>query len=233
MENVLSILSAGAPKGGVRLCLDAFEDAHGIATNVTFATAPNVRKAVRDGTSDADLVVAPLDALSSFKADELFIPTAGRVLGSVAAGVVIRSRAPAPDIRDVDSLVQALRAAAAVIYNTASSGAYIETMIHALGLTAELANKTIRPENGAAVMRALVECDGAALGFTQIPEIRNHADQGVSLVDALPDAVAHVTTYGVAVLKDARNMENATALANFMASDAVSDRLDAAGITRK
>ena len=81
-------------------------------------------------------------------------------------------------------------------------------------------------------MAALLECDGAALGFAQIPEIRNHADQGVSLVGALPDALAHVTTYGVAVLNSARDIDNATALANFMASDSVSEMLDAAGITR-
>ena len=232
MEQTLSILSAGAPKGGVRLCLDAFEKARGVASNVTFATAPRVGDAVRNGSSDADLVVAPLDAISSFKVNGLTLPAAGGPLGSVAAGVVIRSGAPAPDIYDVDTLCQALRAADAIIYNTASSGAYIESMIGDLGLAAYLADKTIRPENGAAVMSALVEFSGVALGFAQIPEIRNYTDQGVTLVGPLPDAVAHVTTYGVAVLKDARDVENAIALANFMASNAAADLLDSAGITR-
>ena len=228
----LCVLSAGAPKEGVRRCLTQFEKIHAIPTTISFATAPKLKKIVMDGAAKDDVVVAPVDAITAFKAEGLVHAIAGGTLGAVAAGVVIRTGAALPDIASIDSFIAALRAADTIVYNTASSGAYIEKMIEGLGLTKELAAKTIRPDNGAGVMSTLQNDDGEALGFAQIPEIKNFEDQGVALVGALPPKVAHVTKYGVAALTDARDLTLAIKLANFMASDAVEVLLNAAGVIR-
>lgn len=228
----LCVLSAGAPKEGVRRCLAQFEKNHAIPTTISFATAPKLQKMMTDGAAKDDVVVAPVAAIAAFKAKGLVRAGAGGTLGSVAAGVVIRAGGTLPNIASLDSFIAALRAADTIVYNTASSGAYIEQMIEGLGLTEELAAKTIRPDTGAGVISTLQNDDGAALGFAQIPEIKNFEDQGVALVGALPPKVAHVTKYGVAALTDARDLTLAIKLANFMVSDAVEAMLNAAGVIR-
>jgi molybdate transport system substrate-binding protein len=227
----LTILSAGAPKGGVQLCLDEFERVRGMATQISFATAPQVRQAVESGATKAAIVIATVDAIAAFDAAGLTRSGHGGVFGSVAAGVVVRAGAVEPDIATVDSLKTALRAADSVVYNIASSGLQIAAMIEKLGLTAELADKSIRPANGAAVVAHVAGSSNNDIGFGQTPEIRRLEDQGVTLIGPLPSGVEITTTYGVAVLRN--SPEAAIELADFLASDTAAPLLKAAGVTRQ
>jgi molybdate transport system substrate-binding protein len=217
----------------VRACLDAFEQERGVTTQVTFATAPNVRKAVESGATDAAVVIASQDAVAAFDAAGLTQDGVGGRFGSVAAGVVIRTGATAPDISNVESLKAAIRDADSVVYNIASSGLYIAAMFETLGLTATVEAKAIRPPNGAGVIETLASGDGQDIGFAQIPEIRRLEDQGVTLVGPLPPGVEITTTYGVAALRGNAVSDDAAACANFLASDSVTTLLNAAGVTRQ
>ncbi len=214
----IRILSAGAPKTGVRKCAEAFSAETGTSFAVEFATAPVLRERVGAGAAEADVLVAPIAAMADFAEAGQVEPETVSAIGSVTAGVVVRNGVADPDLSCVDSLVQALLTADGVVYNEASSGQYIARMIQDLDLTDALAPKTVRVPTGAAVMQHLASEPGTVIGFGQITEIRLHEELGIHLVGPLPKAVGKVTAYAVAVLSSAAAAEPARALVDFMAS---------------
>lgn len=218
-NRTIRILSAGAPKTGVRKCAEAFAAETGLTFEVEFATAPVLRERVESGSADADLVIAPVAAMADFaEAGHVIAATASQI-GSVTAGVAVRNGAPAPDLSTIDTLIEALLGADAVVYNEASSGQYIARMIEDLDLAHVVAPKTVRVPTGAAVMQHLANSSGFVIGFGQITEIRLHENLGIHLVGPLPKAVNKVTTYAAAVLTSAALADPARRLVNFMTSD--------------
>ena len=213
----IRILSAGAPKIGVRKCAEVFAAQTGGDFEIEFATAPVLKQRVGGGEANANVVVAPLATMENFSSEGLAEPVGP--IGSVTAGVVIRNGGPAPDLSTVESFVAAMLGADSLVYNEASSGQYIASMIDKLCITEQVAVKVVRAKTGSAVMEHLAK-DTAAneIGFGPITEIRLKEDLGVHLVGPLPDAVGKVTTYAVAVLVGSPIPESADALAAFMTS---------------
>jgi molybdate transport system substrate-binding protein len=221
MTAAVIVLSTGAPKGGVSGCSQDFHDKTGRATEVSFVTAPVLKKLVAEGSAQADVIVAPVARMDEFEAAGNIVPGIREVLGSVKAGVVIRDGAPAPDISSAGSLKAAMLAADAIIYNEATSGQYIVQMIKKLGLTEAIADKVTTVPNGSAVMMYLAESTVEnEIGFGQLTEIKVHEDRGVAvkLVGALPAEVENVTTYCASVFAKAADPEGAKQLVDFMGS---------------
>ena len=215
----IRILSAGAPKTGVRACADAFAASSGERCEIEFATAPVIRERVSTEAADADLVVAPLPAMKEFAGAGHVDPDAISPIGSVTVGVVVRDGAREPDLSTVEAFTRAVLAAEAVVYNTASSGEYITRMLEKLGIADQVASKTIRVPTGAAVMEHLAaHPSGNVIGFGQITEIRLHDDLGTHLVGPLPEAIGKTTTYAAGPIAGAQRADAARALAAFMAS---------------
>ena len=230
-DAALRILSAGAPKTGIRRCLEAFESAHGLSTSIAFATAPVLRDIVTRGDADADVVIAPVQATADFRAAGLTAQGCGGVVGSVRAGIVVREGAHRPDIASVEALMEEILAADAIVYNTASSGLYIAEMLTKLGLADRVADRTVRCPTGAAVMTHLAgSTEAKAIGFGQIPEIRNFLGKGVELVGPLPEGVAKTTTYAVSLLAAARNVDAAKSFIDLLLSREGRSLLQAAGV---
>ncbi|MDH3195628.1 MAG: substrate-binding domain-containing protein [Hyphomicrobiales bacterium] len=213
------ILSAGAPKTGVRLCAEAFFGKTGQPFEIEFATAPVIKDRVTAGAANADLIVAPVPAMQGFAADGRIVSEPMPVIGSVTAGVVMRNGACDPDVSSVDGFVAAMLAADRLVFNSASSGQYIADMIERLGIADQVAAKTVRVATGRAVMDYLVE-DTAdrTIGFCQITEIKLLEHLGVHLVGPLPEAIGKVTTYAAGILASAENQRQALSLIDFMAS---------------
>jgi molybdate transport system substrate-binding protein len=215
----MRILSAGAPKTGVRACAEAFAETSGEPFEIEFATAPVIKERVSSGAADADLVVAPVYAMENFSQAGHLAGEGAAPVGSVTIGVVVCDGAREPDLSSVDTLVEALRRADAVVFNEASSGEHVAQMLEGLGLAEELAAKIVRVPTGAAVMEYLAgNPSSEAIGFGQITEIRLHDDLGTHLVGPLPEAIGKTTTYAVAPLAGAERAEAARALAAFMTS---------------
>ena len=209
----IRILSAGAPKTGVRLCAEAFSAATGIPFEVEFATAPKIRERVAEGTANADVIVAPAAALEEFEAGGTVVAGSSVQLGSVSAGVAVRNGAQEPDLSSADAFRQALLAADVLIYNRASSGQYVETMIERLGLAEAVAEKTVRTDTGAGAMKHLADDRSARpIGFGQITEIRLQEDLGIHLVGPLPEELGKKTSYGAALSSAAADAEGARGL---------------------
>lgn len=213
------ILSAGAPKTGVRLCAEAFFGKSDNPFEIEFATAPVIRERVTSGAANADVIVAPVPAMRGFAADGLIASDSMPAIGSVTAGVVVRNGACDPDVGSVDAFVAAMLGADRLVYNQASSGQYIAGMIDRLGIAGQVAAKTAQLATGAAVMQFLAD-DTAdkTIGFGQITEIKLQEHLGVHLVGPLPEAIGKVTTYAVGLSPSAENQRDALSLIEFMTS---------------
>ena len=91
----------------------------------------------------AELVAAP-EALIAELGKANRVVSKPVPLGRVGLGIVMRAGSPAIDVSTAPALRAALLAAKTVVYNRASSGQGIEALIMKLGLTEQLASRTVR-----------------------------------------------------------------------------------------
>ncbi len=213
------ILSAGAPKTGVRLCAEAFFGKSDHPFEIEFATAPVIKERVTTGAANADVIVLPVPAMQGVAGEGLVLADTVSQIGSVTAGVVVRNGASDPDVTSVEAFVAAMLAADRLVFNSASSGQYIADMIDRLGIADQVADKIARVATGRAVMEFLAaDTADRTIGFCQITEIKLLEHLGVHLVGPLPEAIGKVTTYAVGLSASADNQRDALSLIEFMAS---------------
>ncbi|MBT7267830.1 MAG: substrate-binding domain-containing protein [Rhodospirillaceae bacterium] len=218
----IKILSAGAPKSAVAACADAFSEKTGIPIWYEFATAPILKEIVGSGNCEADIVVAPVGASETFAAEDHVIADSGSVLGSVKAAVTIKSGAIEPDLSSAETLKQALLGADSIVYNEASSGQYIHTMIEQMGITDAVTDKVTRTKTGSAVMEHLHASSLMnEIGFGQATEIQVQINKGldVKLLGTLPKEVEKISTYQSALLVGSEGNQAAKDLLEFIASE--------------
>ena len=192
----LRVLSAGAVEPGMRPALAAFERASGHTVRIAFAAAPELRAALK-AAPVADVVVAPKAVLDD-ATGAASQPAAGvRVpIGLVGVGVAVREAAERPDISSAETLKAELASADAVVYNRASTGLWMETVLQRLGMADAVQPKAVRVPDGAGVMRRLAA--GTArreIGFAAMTEIVLFRSEGIRLVGPLPPPLQNLTLY--------------------------------------
>lgn len=192
----LRVLSGGAVEPGMRPALVAFERQSGHTVQISFAAAPELRAALRLPAT-ADVIVAPQAVLDSAAAAESPPPAGGIAsIGLVGVGVAVRAGAERPDVTSAETLKTELASADAVVYNRASTGLWIETVLQRLGMADAVQPKAVRVPDGAGVMRRLLT--GTArreIGFAAMTEIVLFRDQGIQLVGPLPPPLQNLTRY--------------------------------------
>jgi molybdate transport system substrate-binding protein len=215
----IHILSADAPKVGLRKNAEAFSVETGIPNNIELATGPVIKERVLSGNTDADLIVIPRAEFDDLIAAGHFDPTHVAVLGLVTVGVTVKNGAREPDLSSVDAFVESVLAADRVIYNTASSGQYIARMFERLGLTEKIRHKaSIYPTGGTAMQALAADTTGNAIGFGHVTEIRLHDPIGTHLVGPLPGEIGRQTPYAIGLRKASQLPEAARQLIDFMVS---------------
>ena len=215
------LLSAGAVELGLTPALAVFERDSGHVVRVEFAAAPALAGRFTAAPGH-DLVIAPpavLDALASAGA----IAGPRVPVGKVGIGVAVRPGVPLPEIGDVAALKRELLAADSVVFNRASTGLYVETLLGRLGLADAVNAKASRHPDGASVMKHLLASRvPREIGFGAITEIVLFKDQGLRLVGPLPSEVQNYTSYlasaGAAPAADAARADAAAALLRFLGS---------------
>src|SRR3989454_12604431 len=106
MAAEIKVLSAGAVEPGLRAAAAAFQKQSGHGVNITFNTAPEIRKRIAGGDA-FDGVIAPPAALDEFAGAGKV--TADRAnLGRVGLGVAGRAGAPGSDVSSAKALKRAL-----------------------------------------------------------------------------------------------------------------------------
>ena len=81
-----------------------------------------------------------------------------------------------------------------IVYNTASSGLYLEKLFEGIGIAEQIKAKTTRYPTGEAVMDHIIKGKGNELGFRAITEIKLFERKGLKLVGPLPPDIQNYTT---------------------------------------
>lgn len=226
----LKLLSAGAVKSGVAQMADEYARENGDTVEVEFATAPEIRRRM-SAAEEADVVVAPPAVMDELARAGKVVAGSRAFLGRSRVGIVVHAQATC-EAPDVESFKRALAAATAVVYNKASSGAYVAKLLQDLGLAQALESRITVVDGGAAVMEYVAEHAPGAIGLAQISEIRVLMAKGLPIRFAgpLPDAVQNVTRYEAAAVAGRGEIAKASALASYMTTPAAKKVFAATGI---
>jgi len=225
----ISVLSAGAVEPGLAKAAEQFQRDTGNTVKIQFGTAPQLAKRLADGEK-ADVLIIPPGALDEeIKAGNVSAQTR-TPLGRVGVGVVVRTGASNPDVSSVDALKRALLGADSVVYNTASSGLYLEKLFDKMGIGAQLKAKTTRYPNGAQVLEHVIKGKGNEIGFGAITEIRQYEPKGLKLVGPLPAEVQNYTSYAAGVMTAAPTPDVARDFVRYLGTPAAKAIFSSAGI---
>ena len=225
----VQVLSAGALQPGLIAVAPEFRKQAGHELKVTYAIASELRRRVGGGEV-ADVVLAPVAAIAELEKDGRVAAEGQVAVGRVGAGVVARNGAPSPGVGSADALKRSLLDAESVVYNRASSGVYVETMLKKIGVYGQIRVKLVRYDDGAAVMHHLMQGKGREFGFGGITDILMYRDKGLQLVGPLPPDIQNYTTYIAALGAAAINPEGARAFLAFLASAAARSIFPAHGV---
>lgn len=226
----VAVLSGGAVEPGILAAAQAFRRASGVDVAVGFATAPAIRNRVRDGGEAADVLVVPA-ALAEELARAGSVAGGGQApVGRVGVGVAVRRGADLPDIRTAKSFRREVLAAESLVFNTASTGLYLDTLFERMGLTEAIRARTVRHPIGEAVLEHLRHGEGRQIGFGAVTEILLHRDKGVVLVGPLPDGLQNSTRYVAVPTARGAGSAEASAFLSFLKSPEGLSPFRAAGI---
>jgi molybdate transport system substrate-binding protein len=225
----IKVFSAGAVEPGLKRAIEAFKRTSGDTVTVEFNTAPQLASRLAAGDV-ADVLIAPPAALDQQTKDGKVAADGRVVVGKVGAGVVMRAGLPAPDVTTTAAFKQAVLAADSVVYNTASTGLYLEKLFERLGIAGDIKAKTTRYPNGERVMEHLIHGQGNEIGFGAITEIKLFEPKGLKLVGPLPAEVQNYTTYGAALMTGAPSPQAAKAFLTFLGSSDAKQAFAAAGV---
>jgi molybdate transport system substrate-binding protein len=221
----LAILSAGAVEPGLRAALALYPG----KTTVIFNTAPQVRERIENKGEKYDVVVVPPAVMDAFA-------QAGRVgseramLGRVGQGIAMRPGAPVPEVSGVEAMKRALLEADSVVFNRATGGQYIESMLRKIGVYDAIERKTTRYASAGEVMNHLLKGSGRELGFAPITEIVLFREKGLRFVGPLPAEVRQYNAYVASPMRGAADAQAAAALVRFLGSAPAKAALISGGV---
>jgi molybdate transport system substrate-binding protein len=224
-----TVLSAGAVEPGLVAALALYQKHSGQKVAVTFNTAPQIRERIEKGGEKFDVVIVPPAVMDAFA-------QAGRVdaervtLGRVGQGIAVRPDAPVPDISSVEALKRAMLEADSVVFNRATGGQYIESMLRKIGVYDQIERKTTRYASAAQVMDHLLKGKGREVGFAPMTEIMQYKDKGLRFVGPLPAEVQQYNAYVASAMRGAANAQSAAALVQFLGTVPAKAALAAGGV---
>ena len=133
-------------------------------------------------------------------------------VAKVGIGVAVPLNAPKPAISSVDGFKAMLHSQAKIAYidpkSGGSSGLYLARLFDKLGVSEEVAKKSVLV-NGGLVGTKLIEGE-ATVAIHQISELL--AVEGIQFVGALPAEIQSYTTYVAAMAKNSQNTKDSLEL---------------------
>lgn len=217
MHTTIIVLSAGAIEPGLIAAVAAFNVQSAAQASITWATTPAIRGFIERGAV-FDIVLASDAALDDFAQQQKVAGNRRVPVGRVGVALFARADVRVPDVTSVDGIKRAVLDAESVVYNRASSGLYVETLLKKLGLTEAIQAKTKRFDNGPTMMAHLINGKGNEIAFGPIIEILIFRDQGLKIAAPLPAEAQHWTPYAAAPMIAAPNGVGAQGFLQFLAS---------------
>jgi len=215
----IKVLSAGAVEPGLVAFAQLVKRETGDDLRIQFNTAPRIAERLAAGEA-YDILISPPAVIAQAAKDGKVDAGTRVAVGRVGAGIIVRSGAPAPNVTTVDALKATLLAADSIVYNTASTGLYLDRLFEKLGILDRIKPKTTRYPDGAAVMEHVIKGKGNEIGFGAMTEIRMYEPKGLKLVGPLPPDVQNYTSYDAVVMTGAAAPAAAKAALVLLASPA-------------
>ena len=215
----IRVLSGGAVEPGLRAFADVAKRETGHTLVIQYNTGPQIAKRLAAGEV-YDILISPPPAIAQAGKDGQLVADTKVPVGRVGAGIIVRASAAAPDVSTVDGLKRALLAADSIVYNTASTGIYLDKLFERLGILDAIKPKTTRYPDGASVMEHVIRGKGSEIGFGAITEIKLYEPKGLKLVGPLPAEVQNTTSYEAAVMTASPNADAAREVLRILASPA-------------
>jgi molybdate transport system substrate-binding protein len=225
----IAVLSAGAIEPGLKAAASAFEKQSGHKINITFNTAPELRKRM-DGNPAFDVVIAPPAVINDFAAAAKLAAARANV-GRVGMGVTVRDSAPLPDISSADAVKKSVLAAESLVFNRASTGLYLEGLLKKMDVYSQIESKTTRYPDGASVLEHVIKGKGNEMGFAAMTEILLYTGKGLKLVGPLPADIQNYTSYTAAPLASGQQQALAQQFVTFLSGPVGKPLFVAAGVT--
>ena len=225
----VKVLSAGAVEPGLHAFAQLVKRETGHELKIQFNTAPQIARRLAAGEV-YDILLSPPAALAQAAKDGKIVAESRVPVGRVGGGIIVRAAAAAPDVATVDAFRQALLAADSIVYNTASTGLYLDKLFGDMGILEQLKPKSTRYPDGASVMEHVIKGKGNEIGFGAITEIRMYETRGLKLVGPLPAAVQNYTSYEAAMMTGAPAADAARAVLQQLASPAGKAAFVAGGV---
>lgn len=189
----ITVISGGAIEPGLKAAAAAFEKQSGHKVKITFNTTPQMRKRVAAGDT-FDVIIAPPGAIKDFAAAGK-VEAGGVDVGRVGSGVAVRPGAPVPAIANLDDIKKTVLEAESIVFNTATTGLYFESLLKKWGVYEQIQGKTVRYTTGAEVMKHALKGKGREVAFGPITEILLEKEHGLILVGPFPAEIQNYTSY--------------------------------------
>src|SRR6202045_2176639 len=151
MADEVKVLSAGAMQRGLITVAAKFKEHSGHQVQIREAPAPELRKILTESGAAADVILAPNPTLAELARAGKVAADTQKEIGGVGSAIMIRPDAPLPDISTLAAFKRSLMEADALVYNRASSGVYIESMLKKIGVFDQIQSKIVRVDDGEAV----------------------------------------------------------------------------------
>jgi molybdate transport system substrate-binding protein len=225
----IRVLSAGAVEPGLHAFAQLAKRETGHELKIQFNTAPQIAKRLAAGEV-YDILISPPAAIEQAVKDGKVVADSRVPVGRVGGGIIVRTAAAAPNVATVDAFKQALLDANSVVYNTASTGLYLDKLFGKMGILEQLKPKSARYADGASVMEHVIKGKGNEIGFGAITEIKMYESKGLKMVGPLPAEVQNYTSYEAALMTGATAADAAKAVLRQLATPASKAAFVAAGI---
>ncbi|HEX7475941.1 MAG TPA: substrate-binding domain-containing protein [Dehalococcoidales bacterium] len=225
----IKVISGGAVEPGLEAFAQLVRRDLGHDLKILYNTAPQIAKRLSAGEV-YDIMVSSPATIETAIGEGKVVPETRVKVGRVGAGIIVRAGAYAPDVATVDALKQALLDADSVVYNTASTGIYLDKLFSTMGVADALKTKTTRYPTGAAVMEHVLKGTGKEIGFGAMTEIRLYEPKGIRLVGPLPAAIQNYTSYEAVLMTGSMSAEAARAVLRHLATPAAKAAFTAGGV---
>ena len=225
----IKVLSGGAVEPGLEAFAHQVRREMGHELKIQYNTAPQIAKRLASGEV-YDILISPPGVIEQAIKEGKVVAETRVPVGRVGAGIVVRTGASAPDVTTADALKQALLGADSVVYNTASTGIYLDKLFGKMGIADQLKTKTTRYANGAAVMEHVIKGKGNEIGFGAITEIKLYETKGLKLVGPLPAEIQNYTSYEAVLMTGAASADAARAVLRYLATPAAKAAFVSGGV---
>lgn len=215
----LTVMISGGFSLAYHEVLPTFEQSTGIIvttlSGASQGTGPKTIKSQLEQGAEVDVVILSKEGLKELTGADKIAVGSEAELASVLLGAAVRQGAPKPDIGSIDALRRALLGARLIALPGSTGGIFMRDVVFPkLGIANNVSTKFTARGTESTAMLAAGEAD---LAIGPVSELVSQA--GIELVGPLPKEVQLAQMFSAAIVKTARNPDQARRLIAFLASE--------------